>query len=329
MMTTGAAARIDYYRRAFLAYGLRTRSHLSFWHDRPEINQAAYFPGGKAFYLTFRQKARYAGPFDAEGVPLLDYRGRLGIQYNPIAIAQYGLAHYNAFLETAGAEHRQACLRQADWLVANLERNDHGVPVWRHHFDWHYRDGLAAPWASGLAQGQGISLLLRAHDLAGDRGYDEAAGLAFEAFRREVGRGGVTHRDAQGGVWFEEYLVTPPSHILNGFVSAAWGVHDYARFRDDGEAGDLFDAAAATMLANLSRYDTGYWSSYELRAGGMRMLASPYYHTLHVSQLEVMGRITGQAQFLSWAERWSSYRERPLNRVRALAHKALFKLRYY
>ncbi|MEE9284930.1 MAG: D-glucuronyl C5-epimerase family protein [Dehalococcoidia bacterium] len=328
-MVTSVAGRIDYYRRAFLAYGLGVRSQLSFWHEPSEINQAAFSSGASGYYMTFRQKARYAGPFDAQGVPLLNYRGRLGVQYNPIAVAQYGLAHYNVYLETGQTLHRQACLWQADWLVANLEQNAQGVPVWRHHFDWHYRDGLKAPWASGLAQGQGVSLLLRAHLLTGDGSYAEAAGRAFQALRREMSQGGVAYRDGHGGLWFEEYLVAPPSHILNGFIAAAWGVHDYARFRQDAEAEALFRAATETLLDNLPRYDAGYWSCYELRDGGMPMLASPFYHALHITQLEAMGRLTGRGQFTAWARRWRSYQKSPLNRARALAHKALFKLRYY
>ena len=32
-----------------------------------------------------------------------------------------------------------------------------------HHFDFEYRDTLKSPWYSGLAQGQGLSVLVRAY----------------------------------------------------------------------------------------------------------------------------------------------------------------------
>ena len=52
------------------------------------------------YYMSFREKADYAGHYDAGGIPMLDYRGAIGLQYNPIAIAQWGLANYNRFCET-------------------------------------------------------------------------------------------------------------------------------------------------------------------------------------------------------------------------------------
>ena len=37
---------------------------------------------------------------DADGIPLLDYHGNIGLQYNPIAIAQWGLGNFNLFLRS-------------------------------------------------------------------------------------------------------------------------------------------------------------------------------------------------------------------------------------
>ena len=54
--------------------------------------------------MPFLRKADYPGPFDARGIPLLDYQGSLGRQYNPIAIAQFGLGNFNAFRRSGQAE---------------------------------------------------------------------------------------------------------------------------------------------------------------------------------------------------------------------------------
>ena len=325
----GAMDRLDYYRRLILAYGLRSRSQLSFWHEKPEVNPAAFQDGSRAYYMTFRDKAAYQGPFDAEGVPLLDYRGALGRQYNPIAVAQYGLAQYNRYLDSQDDERLHRCLTQANWLVANLESNPDGVPVWNHHFDWRYRKGLKAPWYSALAQGQGISLLLRAFLETSKDQYRDAAERGFKAFELTTHQGGVSHRDDQGNLWFEEYLVEPPSHILNGFLWSSWGVFDYWQLVESPNAEGLFKDATATVLASLSKYDAGYWSCYELRSGRVRMLASPFYHALHIAQLEVMSELTGNREFDAWAQRWRSYTGSGFKRRRALLNKALFKLLYY
>jgi hypothetical protein len=321
--------RLDYYRRTFGAYVARRPSQLGFWHEVPELNERAEAHRLGDYYMRFHAKADYAGPFDASGVPLLNYRGSIGCQYNPIAIAQYGLGNFNRFRESGDDERLARALVAADWLVANLEPNRYELPVWNHRFDWHYRTPLRAPWYSGLAQGQGISLLVRVFLETGKDTYLEAARQAFEAFGRELSEGGVCYRDEAGRVWFEEYVVDPPSHILNGFLWAAWGVYDYTLATGDEQASRLFAAATVTLAENLGRYDTGYWSLYELSPTWLPMLASPFYHRLHIVQLEAMTRLTGEQRFLQHARRWRGYMQNPLKRHRALFGKALFKLLFY
>lgn len=321
--------RVNYYRRLFSAYVLRRPSQLTFWHEGPEVNERAE-PGKLAeYWMTFRSKADYPGPYDAAGIPLLNYHGAIGLQYNPIAIAQYGLGNFNLFVRTGDEGRLARALAAADWLVARIESNRRGVPVWHHHFDWEYRTRLRAPWYSALAQGQGVSLLVRAFEATGTAQYAETAARAIRAFQLDVDDGGVCVRDGIGDVWFEEYLVDPPSHILNGFLWAAWGVYDYALSTGDPAARDLFASATRTLLANLQRYDVGYWSLYELSRTRLPMLASPFYHRLHVVQLQVMHRLTGEPTFLEFAQRWDAYARDPAKRRRALIGKATFKLLYY
>lgn len=321
--------RFDHYRRLLSAYLVRRPSHLSFWHEAPELNHRAVPAVLGEYYMTFRAKADYVGPYDSAGVPLLNYRGAIGRQYNPIAIAQYGLGNFNLFQETGDTERLRRCLRAADWLVANLEQNGHGVWVWNHRFNWPYRETLRAPWYSALAQGQGVSLLVRAFQETRDERYFEAACKAFQAFRLEMARGGVSWRDESGRVWFEEYIVNPPSHILNGFIWATWGVYDYALLTKDKGAVCLFEEATCTLSENLVRYDTGYWSLYELSPTKLPMVASPFYHHLHIVQLQVMYKLTGETRFLEYAQRWKQYEQNLFKRSRALLQKILFKLFYY
>jgi hypothetical protein len=59
------------------------------------------------------------------------------------------------------------------------------------------------------------------------------------------------------------------------------------------------------------------------------MVASPFYHQLHIVQLRVMHRLTGEARFAQVAARWESYTHSRINRARALAYKSAFKLGYY
>jgi heparosan-N-sulfate-glucuronate 5-epimerase len=322
---------LSYYRRIASAYLLGGQSHLTFWHETPEENLNASARDLGEYYMLFAKKANYAGAHDSAGIPQLDYRGKIGRQYNPIAIAQYGLGNYNFFRRSGSAECRDKFLQVADWLVLHLEKNSQGLAVWNHHFDWEYRNTLHAPWYSALAQGQGISVLVRAHQLArkDDSRYLSAAQQALASFFKPLAEGGVTFTDEQGDLWFEEYIVSPPTHILNGFIWAAWGVYDYFLATRDQSAQELFTRAVRTLTHNLDRYDLGFWSLYEQSGTRLPMVASPFYHQLHIVQLRVMHRLTGEDKFTRVADRWESYGRSRSKRTRALCYKSAFKLCYY
>jgi heparosan-N-sulfate-glucuronate 5-epimerase len=322
-------SRLRYYQRIAAAYVLRRGSQLTFWHETPEANPASSFDDLGGYYMSFTQKADYPGPFDADDIPLLNYHGAIGIQHNPIAIAQYGLANLNLHQNAGDPDRLKRALNVADWLVRNLETNEAGVRVWRHHFDWDYRSRLIAPWPSALAQGQAISMLVRAHKITGDASYLDTATLAFAAFTIPVDRGGLTFWDDAGSPWFEEYLVSPPTHILNGFIWAAWGVYDYWLATSDVKAKELFDAAIGTIADNLPRYDCGYWSLYEQSGTRLPMIASPFYHRLHIVQLGALHQMTGQQVFEDYAKRWVRFRASRVRRSAAFVHKAIFKVLHY
>jgi heparosan-N-sulfate-glucuronate 5-epimerase len=325
----GLAHRLNYYRRILPAYLGLGNSHLTFWHDSPEINVHGTPHTLGEYYMPFLQKADYQGPYDAKGIPLLDYQGSLGCQYNPIAIAQFGLGNFNGFRRYGQAERCEKFLAAADWLVSNLEVNPAGLRVWNHHFDWEYRTRLRAPWQSALAQSQGTSLLVRAYKETGKDVYLDSARCAFDAFRKTTDEGGMVHIDKRGDPWLEEYIVSPPTHILNGFLWATWGIYDYWLATADESARQLFTATTETLRRNLEKYDVSFWSLYELAGTKLKMIASPFYHRLHIVQLGVMHKLTGEDLFAQYAAKWSAYRNKVLNRNAALIYKSAFKLLYY
>jgi heparosan-N-sulfate-glucuronate 5-epimerase len=320
--------RLQYYKRVFAAYLLPGKSQLTFWHDSPTVSAPFSADALGPYYMDFPRKADYATR-DAHGIPMLNYHGEIGPQYNPIAIAQWGLGNYNLFCQTQNAERKNKFIRAADCLSARMERNAHGVWVWNHEFDWEYRTPLKAPWYSGLAQGQGISVLVRAFQQTGEEKYLACAARAFESFLKPMSDGGVTYTDSCGDIWFEEYIVSPPTHILNGFIWAAWGIYDYFLATQNRDAFDLFQNAVKTLRNNLDRYDLGFWSLYEQSGTLLPMVASPFYHRLHIVQLQIMHRLTGEEIFAEYAARWESYIRSRIKRSRALCYKSAFKLAYY
>lgn len=321
-------SRIHYYQRIFSSYLLKKNSQLTFWHEEPEINPAAFGSGVGPYYMKFARKARYEGPFNDSGIPLLDYHGKVGRQYNPIAIAQYALGNYNLAVN-GETERLEIFLKNAQWLLNNRMANKNGVLLWPHHFDFEYFKPLKAPWFSGLAQGQGLSVLIRAYDVTKDQRYLDAAEETFRSLTLSIEDGGVLFRDLHGLPWIEEYLVDPPTHILNGCIWALWGIYDYGLLTQSDNAMQLFAACAATIAANLHKYDNGFWSLYELTPQRFKSVASKYYHHLHIVQLRVMHRLTGDDLFRAYADKWCGYGDRAINCTAARLFKIVFKMMYY
>jgi len=225
--------------------------------------------------------------------------------------------------------YKDRFLTNATWLLHHLHFTPSGTYLWPSHFDFHYFRPLKAPWYSGLAQGQGLSVLVRAyHETREDR-FLLAAQKVLETLSIPIGAGGVTYRDANGDIWIEEYLVDPPTHILNGFIWALWGVFDYCLLTGEPAVRKIFDALAQTILTHLPRYDAGFWSYYELTPQRIKSISSSLYHRLHIIQLQIMNRMTGHVAFAEYATRWQEYYSNVAYRGLASAYKIGFKVLYH
>lgn len=322
--------RLAYWRRIFKVYFTREKGYLSFWHEEPAMsyNISPNDISGH-YYMTFGDKADYTGPKDERGVILFDYYFDIGRQYNPLAIAQYGLGHYNLYLKTKNKKHLEIAKVQADWLAENLENNEFNIPVWRHKFRWHYKQYLEPGWYSAHSQGTGISLLGRLYKETGEQKYLKAARKAFISMDILKDNGGVKFIDSDGNVWLEEYIVNPPTHILNGFLWALWGVWDYYLLTGDNNALNLWNACIKTLKENLMKYDFGFWSLYDLSRQAMKMIASPFYHKLHIVQLRATYLISKEKIFDDYCQKFASYLENSVYKFIALIYKAVFKIIYF
>ena len=208
--------------------------------------------------------------FDDNGIPLVDLGGNTEPQYDPTIIAQHAIANYDMYLESCDDEYKEIFINQADWLLENLAVRDIGnFYAWEYRFDHQPSDvsvEMKTPWISAVAQSQGISVLLRAYGLTDDDKYLHAANNALEAFEKTIAQGGITYIDADGQYWYEEYPSSPPSHVLNGFIYALFGLYDLYQTTGDTKALTLFDRGVETLEENLGEYDTGSWSKYYLPA---------------------------------------------------------------
>jgi heparosan-N-sulfate-glucuronate 5-epimerase len=261
--------------------------------------QAQVRPSATGHYEVeaIEQVISRATPRDASGIVMVDYNGTP--QYNPITIAQYGLGYYGRWLDTRSPGDKRQYLALADWLVANQQPSG----AWLYQFPY---AGMPVPWVSAMAEGQGISLLVRTYESTHDSKYREAADLALGTYLRVQGDTGVAVR-VDGYVYYEEYMPPYSPHTLNGFIFALIGAWDYAEAFDDRRARSIFDAGLITLTANLGKWDTSEWSRYNLANSGYT--ATLYYHMLHVAQLRVLFELSGNDVFQAYADRWAAFAE--------------------
>lgn len=230
--------------------------------------------------------------------------------YFSIAIFQYGLAAYDLYLLNNDVEMAEKTLACAEWAVTNQQQDGSWVTFFYENKEHPY---------SSMAQGEGISLLLRAYQIKPDDRYLTTAKLALEFMLIPKENGGTTKYDGED-VYF--YECTEDPLILNGWIFSLWGVMDYYKFFKDEKAKKILDATLISLEKKLPDFDLGYWSMYE---DGMR-ICSPFYHSLHIAQLNVMYELTGNIVYSDYAGKFSGYQRRWINRKRAFITKAFQKV---
>lgn len=230
--------------------------------------------------------------------------------YFSIAIMQYGLGAYDLYLLDKDISMIQKVLACADWGVDNQQSDGSWVTFLYENPNHPY---------SSMAQGEGISLLIRAYIITNDEKYRKSAQKALEFMLLPIEKGGTTKYDGDD-VYF--YECTEDPLILNGWIFSIWGIYDYYKFFKDEKVKVLFDATILSLERKLPDYDIKYWSKYE---DGKR-ISSPFYHKLHIFQLNVLYTMTAHETFKYYADTWTHYQNSWWNRKRAFIVKAIQKV---
>jgi len=243
--------------------------------------------------------------FSQDGIPLTRFHRKPNWQHNPITVCQYGLYHFNKHLRTQNEQSKEIFLIQAKWLIENAEPGANDSIVWRYRFDIPFYK-ISAPWISGMAQGEALSVLLRAHQLMDDRKYLDTAHSAWKIFHLSIDEGGVISYFPDQKPVIEEYPSPEMlTGVLNGFIFAIFGIYDFAQYLENEAANQFFLQLVDSLKHNLHRYDCGYWSYYDLRSPSR--LTSKAYQRLHIEQLNALYEITGEELFKAFEDRWRGY----------------------
>lgn len=242
----------------------------------------------------------------------------------PVTMLQLGLGAWQLAQQGDDARWQDVARAAAEWTVLDLD----GTGRMLHHQAMPHTYELAAGWSSAMAQGQAASLLVRAA-LTLQR--PELLDDAERALAPLLEPGSALVVQTSEGPVLQEYPTTPPSHVLNGWVWALWGLYDVAQARAQTPVGAAaraaFEHGVDALVARLPLYEVaGGWSRYDLYPHPISHVASPFYHRLHVQQLRALHELAPRAQLAATADRWEAALSRRLVVAGAVARKVGFRL---
>jgi hypothetical protein len=246
---------------------------------------------------------------DNSGIPIVDYkyidRIYIGKQRNSITIILKALDYYKDY-ENGDKNSIQLFLNCSDWLVENaITRDD--CAILEYNFPWPEYN-MVSPWRSGMAQGQGLQVLIRAHKITSNEKYLNTAKKLLNLFFVEVKDGGVTYKTSNDGWWYEENACEygKESRILNGMIFTILGIYEYYEYTKDENAKYLFEQGVLSLKKDISRYDMNGFSYYDI-------LETPAweYHNIHIELLESLYELTKEEIFKEYYEKWKNYSDLP------------------
>lgn len=230
--------------------------------------------------------------------------------YFSIGIFQYGLAAYDLFLKTKEDIYKAKLLSCADWAVENQQEDGSWITFAYENPEHPY---------SSMAQGEGISMLIRAYIVTQHEKFLSAVKKAKHFMLKPISEGGTTRYSGKDVYLYE---CTHDPLILNGWIFSLWGLYDYSKYFSDETVQSVLDATLCSLTKKLPMFDIKYWSKYE---DGKR-ICSPFYHKLHIAQLKVMYDLFGNEIYKEYADKWEKYQNSFWKPKRAFLTKAIQKV---
>jgi hypothetical protein len=262
---------------------LQLKRNVEFWSEEPDIRLGERVSFG-------------------EDPLLLQHYAGYGLQIQPLG--NFGKANG---LWTECQERPPDCkrnmLRALLTSMLRVSSRRAGFRAWEYWFPF---GGGYPPWASGMAQATGMQALARGATFFGEPRFMKAAESALTLFRRPPPLG--VRVSSGRGYHYVLYSFASGLRVLNAFLQAITGLHDYAELNKDSRARRLFRAGDRAARRETPRYDTGNWSYYALPN---RNLSTWDYHVLVTGFLENLCERTDARVYCRTARRFARYsRER-------------------
>lgn len=172
-----------------------------------------------------------------------------------------------------------------------------------------------------MAQGEGISLLLRAFIEFKEEKYKIAAKKAMDFMKLSIEKNGTCDY-CKKDIYLKEFPNNPT--VLNGWIFSIFGIIDYLKiYKEDIKTKEFYNTTINTLINVLPQYDIKYWSKYDIN----EKIASPFYHRLHIKLLKVLSELTEYEIFEEYAKTFEEYQNKKINKIRAFIKKAIQKLK--
>ena len=242
--------------------------------------------------------------------------------FHPCIVPQAALGYFDNFLNNNCDELMNLFFAQVNWLKNNYtEFKDSYVYPFPFAVDGF---GDNPGWTSGMNQGLILSAFVRAFVITEDEHYLHLCEKVYNSLSLSLGDKYGNRIVDDYGPWIEEAMICPPTHILNGFIFAIFGLNDYNKILKRESITEEINDYLHTIKRSLPDYDMGFWSYYDL-AG---TISSYHYHIeTHIPQLRELYKISGIQDFIYYAEKWEGYSNSRMCLLRKKIH-SLFQLLY-
>ncbi|MEM3503919.1 MAG: D-glucuronyl C5-epimerase family protein [Nitrososphaeria archaeon] len=302
-------------RASLLNRWLRALSGKSYYHYQQGLGKV-FKPGTLSGYFNdLTKKVNWKGEADEQGIPLVVLSNGEK-KYFETTIVQKALGHWDMWLLSSEESHKDYFLYYMGWLLERQDGNG-GWPVWAHL-------GLSAfsPY-SAMTQGECISAFVRAWKITSNFEFLKAAEKAFQLMIKPIDNGGTAIK--YGNLLFleEAPLSKERSTILNGWIFSIFGIYDLWLATGDKIYKKYLEDSLTTLKREIKYYDSNYWSFYDVKGN----LSSPFYHLLHINQLEALELIDGEGFFARFRVRWLRYYGNLFKKSMALIIKGLQRLK--
>lgn len=256
-------------------------------------------------YAEFRY-----GDFAENGLPLVGYGNQA--QHFCINLAQYGFAIHDVWWHNRNrSDYRSMLDTLLDWFETNKEVTEQGT-CWRIPFH-NKKYNIPAGYPSAMAQGEIISFYLRMYQLTSQADLLDTAMQAFQFLKLDVADGGVRRRDAHGLIWLEEYPLSTPSYVLNGFIYTLFGLIDLYRVTQNSEVKEELDSCVKSLKHYLPQFSSWYWPIYDLHR--QELIMNYYLKNVYLPQMNALSILfPNEELFSKTGKRWKR-QDNPLNRL--------------